>query len=150
MKVLYSEIIRVTIYIYLYNNKNYCLQLHYTQNAGHPSAPDRPTTSKNNIVRFNDSYSSVTVSWERPDTNNSRISRYVVSVNPQIALPGNGIIAATDPDFQDRQITVLLKHEQAYDIFVRADNCNNSQQGSRSSALHINIQGGFGLRHVCT
>ena len=79
-------------------------------------------------MRFNDSYSSVTVSWERPDINNSRISRYVVSVNPPITLPGNGIIAATDPDFQDRQITVL----QAYEVFVRADNCNNSQQGPRS------------------
>ena len=125
------------------------LQL-YTH-LGFPSTPNHPITSKNNIVRFNDSYSSVTVSWERPDTNNSRISRYVVSVNPPITLPGNGIIAATDPDFQDRRITVLLKHEQAYKVFVRADNCNNSQQGPHSSALHMNIQGimlDFALRHV--
>ena len=86
-------------------------------------------------MRFNDSHSSVTISWERPDTNNSRISRYDVSVNPPITLPGNGIIAATDSDFEDRQITILLKHEQTYEVFVRADNCNNSQQGSCSSAL---------------
>ena len=101
-------------------------------------------------MRFNDSHSSVTVSWERPDTNNSGISRYVVSVNPPITLPGNGIIAATDPDFQDRQITVLLKHEQAYEVFVRADNCNNSQEGSCSSALHINIQGIYHARLCIT
>ena len=52
----------------------------------------------------------------------------------------NGVIEATHPQFQTRSITLLLKHNLRYSIYVRADNCNNTQRGMNSSALTINGQ----------
>ena len=110
-------------------------------NAGIPGAPDRPLTALDRMQRINKTFSSVSVFWNNPDTNNNYISRYVVSVDPATFMPANGVIEAINPQFQARKITLVLMHEQRYSIRVRADNCNNTQLGMNSSALTINIQG---------
>ena len=106
---------------------------------GPPSAPDRPVTALDKIQRINDTFSSVSVVWDIPETNNNYISRYVVTVDTFI--PANGVIESTNPQFQARKITLVLMHEQIYSVRVRADNCNNTQKGINSSFLTINIQG---------
>ena len=106
-----------------------------------PSAPDRPLTGLDRIKWKNTTFSTVTVVWNIPDSNNAHISSYVVTVNPSIAMPANGVIAAADPQFQTREISLELQHGQRYDITVRADSCDNAQQGSTSTPLTINIQG---------
>ena len=110
-------------------------------NTGIPGAPDRPLTALDRMQRINETFSSVSVFWNNPDTNNNYISRYVVSVDPATFMLANGVIEATNPQFQARKITLVLMHEQRYGIRVRADNCNNTQLGIYSSALSINIQG---------
>ena len=110
---------------------------------GPPSAPDRPLTALDRIKRKNTTVSTVTVVWNIPDSDNAHISSYVVTVNPSIAIPANGLIDAiiSNAQFQAREISLELQHGQRYEITVRADSCDNSQQGSTSTPLTINIQG---------
>ena len=98
-------------------------------------------TALDKIQRINDTFSSVSVVWDIPETNNNYISRYVVTVDPHTFIPANGVIESTNPQFQARKITLVLMHEQIYSVRVRADNCNNTQLGIYSSSLTINIQG---------
>ena len=108
---------------------------------GPPSAPDRPLTALDRIRRLNKTFSSVSVVWNIPDTNNAHISSYVVTVNPPILLPASGVIAADDHLFQSRQLTLTLLHGQQYYITVIARSCSNSVEGPASSALEVNIIG---------
>ena len=110
-------------------------------NAGPPSAPDRPLTDLDRIRRLNKTFSSVTVVWNIPDTNNTHISSYVVTVDPPIPLPASGVIAADNPLFQSRQLTLTLLHGQQYYITVRAKSCDDSVEGVVSEALGIKVQG---------
>ena len=82
--------------------------------TGPPSAPDRPLTALDRIRRLNKTFSSVSVVWNIPDTNNAHISSYVVTVDPPIPLPASGVIAADDPVFQSRQLTLTLLHVSIY------------------------------------
>ena len=69
------------------------------------------------------------------------ISSYVISVNPSIPLPANGVIKSTDSHFNDREITLILRHGVRYAVSVRADNCNDTQQGNSSGISHVYLQG---------
>lgn len=115
--------------------------LHNHNYKGRPSAPDQPLTSINSIHQINSTFSTVTLVWTRPEDNSDHISRYVMTVDPQTPLPANGIVESTDPHFVDREITVTLRHGLRYTFKVRADNCNNMQQGEFSSPLTIHLQG---------
>ena len=105
------------------------------------SAPDRPLTALDRIRRLNKTFSSVTVVWNIPDTNNAHISSYVVTVDPPIPLPASGIIAADNPLFQSRQLTLTLLHGQQYYITVRAKSCDDSVESDVNQPLQVNIQG---------
>ena len=120
---------------------NQILGFHY--DTGPPSAPDRPLTALDRIRRLNKTFSSVTVVWNIPDTNNAHISSYVVTVDPPIPLPASGVIAADNPLFQSRQLTLTLLHGQQYYITVRAKSCDDSVEGAVSEALSIKVQGWF-------
>ena len=102
--------------------------------------PDGPLTALDRIQRINETFSSVSVVWDSPYTNNKYISRYVLTVEPPIFIPANGVTEATEPLFKTRKITLVLMHDQIYSVHVRADNCNNTQLGIYSSALTINGQ----------
>jgi len=117
--------------------------------TGPPSAPDQPLTSIASIHRINSTLSTVTVIWTRPEENSDRISRYVITVDPPTSLPANGTVELADPLFMDREVTVALRHEQRYTFKVRADNCNNMQQGPFSTPLSIYLQGAFENVVVC-
>ena len=108
---------------------------------GAPSAPDLPLTGIERITRINMTFSSVNVLWDRPDFNVDRISSYTITVNPSIALPANGLVRSNDFRFNDREITVVLRHGVRYAISVRADNCNDTQQGQSSDMLYVHLQG---------
>ncbi|CAI8001974.1 hypothetical protein GBAR_LOCUS3291, partial [Geodia barretti] len=108
---------------------------------GPPSAPDRPLTALERIRRLNKTFSSVSVVWNIPDTNNAHISSYVVTVDPPIPLPASGVIAAGNPLFQSRQLTLTLLHGQQYYITVTARSCGDSVEGPASSALRVNVPG---------
>ena len=109
--------------------------------TGPPSAPDRPLTALDRIRRLNKTFSSVSVVWNIPDTNNAHISSYVVTVDPPIPLPASGVIAAGDSLFQSRQLTLTLLHGQQYYITVTARSCGDSVEGPASSALRVNVPG---------
>ena len=81
------------------------------------------------------------VVWNIPDMNNSHISSYVVTVDPPVPLPADGVIAADNPLFQSRQLTLTLLHGQQYYIAVKAKSCNDAVQGSNSTALELNVKG---------
>ena len=111
--------------------------------SGVSSAPSQPLTGIDRITRINQTFSSVTVVWDRPDVNVDHISSYVISVNPSIPLPANGVIKSTDSHFNDREITLILRHGVRYAVSVRADNCNDTQQGNSSAILYIHLQGNY-------
>ena len=103
--------------------------------------PDRPLTALDRIERLNKTFSSVTVVWSIPDTNNAHISSYEVTVVPSISLPASGVIAADNPLFQTRQLTLTLQHDRQYYITVRAKSCHDTVEGEVSSPLSINVKG---------
>ena len=132
------EGIQLTLFSYVENIQNKCLLFDF---IGPPGAPGRPLTGLDRIVRVNKSFSEVTVVWSIPDTNNAHISSYEVAVFPPISLPASGVIAGGSPLFQARQLTLTLQHGQQYYITVRAKSCDDTVQGSVSTALRVNVQG---------
>jgi len=62
-------------------------------------------------------------------------------VDPPTSLPLNGIISSTHPDFDHRQLTAVLEAGMLYSFTVRADNCNDNQQGVASEELEVNLLG---------
>ena len=101
--------------------------------------PDRRLTTLDRIERLNKTFSSVTVVWSIPDTNNAHISSYEVTVVPSISLPASGVIAADNPLFQTRQLTLTLQQDRQYYITVRAKSCHDTVEGEVSSPLSINV-----------
>ena len=82
----------------------------------------------------------MTVHWTLPP---SEISRYVLSVDPPTSLPLNGIISSSHPDFDHRQLTVVLEAGVLYSFTVRADNCYDNQHGVASEELEVNMLGEY-------
>ena len=112
-------------------------------NTGTPSAPSKPQTSVDRIKRINNTFSTVSITWDIPDTNNAHISSYFVIVFPYIIIPANGIISMSNPLFMERELTLLLQNEQQYNIQVRANSCEDMVEGETSAALTITVKGWF-------
>ena len=125
----------------LWSRHAICICISNTTLSGPPSAPDRPLTALDRIERLNKTFSSVTVVWSIPDTNNAHISSYEVTVVPSISLPASGVIAADSSLFQTRQLTLTLQHDRQYYITVRAKSCHDTVEGEVSSPLSINVKG---------
>ena len=98
-----------------------------------PAIISEPDVTENECV--------VTLEWNEPFISCAgSVSQYVLSVTPPISdcQPGSGdCVLMTDQTQYNLTVTV----NQTYNLTVRADTCNNTQNGSESSVLSLELGG---------
>ena len=72
----------------------------------------------------------VTIYWETNEEFPNRTSRYVITLSPADPFGREVfIVEPGSPGFEEKQMEVTLLLGVEYNVSVRTDNCNDTQQG---------------------